>query len=272
VALTVVERACMGVVMLQVLSAAVSSTDVVCDAVVQGSVRPPDAQTDPKVGHVGPVNDLVQCGPYICSAGEPGCFALSFHTDLDNQSTIMSCLNDDGQSAIKQPADMVAFCLCPLAHMRTCLELRWHSDSFNMVQEQHVLGAHVCGVSAGGDTTVRVWRASDLSLARVLRGHRGSVLSLLAVGNVLLSGSRDNTIRWATVQGLGLWFRKYGFKVLRWATVLIWMQCCTPRAASAPHVMPPGTNGPHVAGYLCCGDGELLQVDTSPLNVTLHTR
>jgi WD40 repeat protein len=42
---------------------------------------------------------------------------------------------------------------------------------------------------------VRVWRASDLSLVRVLRGHRGSVLCLLAVGHVLLSGSRDNTIR-----------------------------------------------------------------------------
>lgn len=50
----------------------------------------------------------------------------------------------------------------------------------------------------GGDTTVRVWRASDLSLVRVLRGHRGSVLTLLAVGNVLLSGSRDNTIRYSS--------------------------------------------------------------------------
>lgn len=39
-------------------------------AVLQGAVRPPDAQTDPKVGHVGPVNDLVQCGPYVCSAGK----------------------------------------------------------------------------------------------------------------------------------------------------------------------------------------------------------
>jgi WD40 repeat protein len=67
-----------------------------------------------------------------------------------------------------------------------------------LAQEQHVTGAHVCCVPAGGDTTVRVWHASDLSLARVLRGHRGSVLSLLAVGNVLLSGSRDNTIRWPT--------------------------------------------------------------------------
>lgn len=46
---------------------------------------------------------------------------------------------------------------------------------------------------------MRVWRASDLELVRVLRGHRGSVLCLLAVGNMLLSGSRDNTIRWVCV-------------------------------------------------------------------------
>ena len=55
--------------------------------------------------------------------------------------------------------------------------------------------AVLCGTPAGGDTTVRVWRASDLELVRVLRGHRGSVLCLLAVGSMLLSGSRDNTIR-----------------------------------------------------------------------------
>jgi hypothetical protein len=36
---------------------------------VAGSVRQPDAQTDPSSGHVGPVNDLVACGSYICSAG-----------------------------------------------------------------------------------------------------------------------------------------------------------------------------------------------------------
>jgi hypothetical protein len=45
---------------------------------------------------------------------------------------------------------------------------------------------------------VRVWRASDLSLVRVLRGHRGSVLCLLAVGHFLLSGARDNAIRCAS--------------------------------------------------------------------------
>ena len=60
-----------------------------------------------------------------------------------------------------------------------------------------------CVWGAGGDTTVRVWRASDLSLVRVLRGHRGSVLTLLAVGSVLLSGSRDNTIRYVFVCSWG---------------------------------------------------------------------
>jgi WD40 repeat protein len=40
-----------------------------------------------------------------------------------------------------------------------------------------------------------VWSADDLQLVRVLRGHRGSVLCLLAVGNLLLSGARDNLIR-----------------------------------------------------------------------------
>lgn len=48
---------------------------------------------------------------------------------------------------------------------------------------------------------MRVWRASDLSLVRVLRGHRGSVLTLLAVGSVLLSGARDNAIRCVWWQG-----------------------------------------------------------------------
>ncbi len=49
--------------------------------------------------------------------------------------------------------------------------------------------------SAGGDAMVRVWRAEDLSPVRILRGHRGSVLCLLALGGLLISGARDNTIR-----------------------------------------------------------------------------
>jgi hypothetical protein len=40
-----------------------------------------------------------------------------------------------------------------------------------------------------------VWSAETLELVRVLRGHRGSVLCLLSVGTVLLSGARDNMIR-----------------------------------------------------------------------------
>lgn len=45
---------------------------------------------------------------------------------------------------------------------------------------------------------IRVWRVADLSLVRVLRGHRGSVLCLLALGPLLLSGARDNAIRCVT--------------------------------------------------------------------------
>lgn len=37
---------------------------------VSGPVRQPDAQTNLALGHVGQVNALVACGPYICSAGE----------------------------------------------------------------------------------------------------------------------------------------------------------------------------------------------------------
>ena len=51
--------------------------------------------------------------------------------------------------------------------------------------------------SAGGDTTIRLWRCADLSHVATLRGHRGSVLCLLAAGagSLLISGARDNTIR-----------------------------------------------------------------------------
>lgn len=51
-------------------------------------------------------------------------------------------------------------------------------------------------VSGAGDAMIRVWSTADLSLQRTLRGHRGSVLCLLAVGSLLVSGARDNTIRW----------------------------------------------------------------------------
>lgn len=42
---------------------------------------------------------------------------------------------------------------------------------------------------------LRVWGADDLKLVNILRGHRGSVLCLLALGHLLISGARDNTIR-----------------------------------------------------------------------------
>ncbi|KAG1669406.1 hypothetical protein FOA52_004057 [Chlamydomonas sp. UWO 241] len=54
-------------------------------------------------------------------------------------------------------------------------------------------GEHLA--SAGGDAMVRVWEVGSLALARVLRGHRGAILCLVSVGNLLVSGARDNTIR-----------------------------------------------------------------------------
>ncbi len=42
---------------------------------------------------------------------------------------------------------------------------------------------------------IRVWRADTLQLVRTLRGHRGSVLCLHTIENLLVSGARDNTIR-----------------------------------------------------------------------------
>lgn len=65
-----------------------------------------------------------------------------------------------------------------------------HVSSVNAVVQ---CGQYIC--SAGGDAMVRVWEADSLKLVRVLRGHRGSILCLLVMGNYLLSGARDNTIR-----------------------------------------------------------------------------
>lgn len=46
-----------------------------------------------------------------------------------------------------------------------------------------------------------MWGADDLKLVNILRGHRGSVLCLLALGHLLISGARDNTIRWGIGTG-----------------------------------------------------------------------
>lgn len=77
------------------------------------------------------------------------------------------------------------------ARPKSCQQHRGYRPQDNLLP----LIIPACCASPGGDTTVRVWHASDLSFVRVLRGHRGSILCLLAVNNMLLSGSRDNTIR-----------------------------------------------------------------------------
>jgi hypothetical protein len=127
--------------------------------------RVPDAVTDTAHGHVGPVNSLVVCGPYICSAG-----------------------GSRGAGSTEATAAQL-HAITPAARLLPLpLPRPWS------LRTRHPAPAPF---TAGGDAMVRVWRASDLSLVRVLRGHRGSVLCLLAVGHLLLSGARDNAIRWA---------------------------------------------------------------------------
>lgn len=77
--------------------------------------------------------------------------------------------------------------------------LHWTSSTgdkdshLSVINSLEVCGKYVC--SAGGDTTVRVWLLGSLEPIRVLRGHRGSILTLKSIGETLLSGGRDNTIR-----------------------------------------------------------------------------
>ncbi|GMH45158.1 hypothetical protein BSKO_13115 [Bryopsis sp. KO-2023] len=75
----------------------------------------------------------------------------------------------------------------------------WHlctNQAFShlsVVNSVEVCGKYVC--SAGGDGMVRVWYPNTLKPVQILRGHRGSILTLKSVGSMLLSGGRDNNIR-----------------------------------------------------------------------------
>lgn len=63
----------------------------------------------------------------------------------------------------------------------------------SVINSLEICGNYVC--SAGGDAMVRVWQLGTLEPVHVLRGHRGSILTIRSIGNILLSGGRDNTIR-----------------------------------------------------------------------------
>ena len=67
------------------------------------------------------------------------------------------------------------------------------NSHLSSVHSVEACGQYIC--SAGSDSMIRVWMADSLEHVRVLRGHRGSILTLKAMGNMLFSGGRDNTIR-----------------------------------------------------------------------------
>lgn len=67
----------------------------------------------------------------------------------------------------------------------------------SVINSLEICGNYVC--SAGGDAMVRVWRLRTLKPVHVLRGHRGSILTIRSIGSILLTGGRDNTIRYINI-------------------------------------------------------------------------
>ncbi len=57
--------------------------------------------------------------------------------------------------------------------------------------------------SAGDDWNIGVWNLHDWTLVRRWEGHTGAVRSLITIGDVLLSGSADCSIRaWSVLTGV----------------------------------------------------------------------
>uniref|UniRef100_T1K2I1 D domain-containing protein n=3 Tax=Tetranychus urticae TaxID=32264 RepID=T1K2I1_TETUR len=50
-------------------------------------------------------------------------------------------------------------------------------------------------VSASGDRTIKIWNTSDCDFVRTLIGHKRGIACLQYKGNLIVSGSSDNTIR-----------------------------------------------------------------------------
>lgn len=64
-------------------------------------------------------------------------------------------------------------------------------------------------VSGAGDGFVKVWSPVAKTCLRTLQGHHGSVLTLIAGAGVVISGSRDSTVKvrrvCVFVGGVGGW-------------------------------------------------------------------
>lgn len=57
----------------------------------------------------------------------------------------------------------------------------------------HITHSYV--VSGAGDGFVKVWSPQAKACLRTLQGHHGSVLTLIAGDGVVISGSRDSTVK-----------------------------------------------------------------------------
>lgn len=61
-----------------------------------------------------------------------------------------------------------------------------------------------CIVSASGDRTIKVWNTSSCEFVRTLNGHRRGIACLQYKDRLIVSGSSDNTIRLWDIEGVCL--------------------------------------------------------------------
>ena len=98
--------------------------------------------------------------------------------------------------------------LHPGAYHRQLQTIMYGHLDVKTCEGQQTLANFACHALQKHGTMQRMWRRaarfvhralwdrlSDPCACRVLRGHRGSVLTLFAAGGLLLSGGRDNIIR-----------------------------------------------------------------------------
>lgn len=122
-------------------------------------VTAPIATTDAAHGHCCSVNAVARCTGYVCSGG--------------------------GDAAIR------------VWKARTLEPVRWMS--WRCAHPAAAYGHELQSwVSCLGFTKPVVLSQICYSECSVLRGHRGAVLTMFALDNLLLSGGRDNTVRFVS--------------------------------------------------------------------------